>query len=267
VTLSVGNNNASTVYKGVLSGGGGLTKIGSGALTLYGASTYTGTTNVQSGVLQFNNASATTNVLTNVNAAAHTGGTNVSNGFLVLDYSVQTSNESGLMSKVQSLLKTAYNGGAGSFRAGYDYQLYSTAASNTTGLGWVDNTTTHQVTVMPALYGDCSLDGSVNFSDLAKLLANYGQSGMSWSQGDFTYDGIVNFSDLSKLLANYGRTGGLNIGNLSSLALQSLEADGQAMQLLGSHGISISEAVPEPSSIALLLTLLASLAAWRIARR
>ena len=45
------------------------------------------------------------------------------------------------------------------------------------------------VTVQPALYGDANLDGSVNFSDLSKVLANYGQSGMTWSQGDFNYDG------------------------------------------------------------------------------
>jgi hypothetical protein len=187
----------------------------------------------------------------------------VSGGFLVLDYSANLGNESSLVSKIQSLLQTAYNGGSNSFQAGHDYQLYSTAASNTTGLGWVDNATTHQVTVMPALYGDCSLDGSVNFSDLAKLLANYGQSGMSWSQGDFTYDGIVNFSDLSKLLANYGRTGGLNIGNLSSLALQSLETDSQAMQLLSSDGITLSQPVPEPSSLVMLASLLALGGAWR----
>ena len=78
---------------------------------------------------------------------------------------------------------------------------------------------------------------------------------------------MVNFADLNKVLTNYNLTGPLNINNLPMLAYDVLEADSQAMQLLGSHGISISEAVPEPSSIALLLTLLASLAAWKIARR
>lgn len=36
ITLQVGNNDASTVYRGALSGSGGLTKIGSGTLTLTG---------------------------------------------------------------------------------------------------------------------------------------------------------------------------------------------------------------------------------------
>ncbi len=267
VTLSVGNNNASTVYKGVLSGGGGLTKIGSGALTFSGTNTYTGTTTVQSGSLQFNNASATTNVLTNVNAIAHTGGTNVSNGFLVLDYSANTGSESGLVSEVQSLLKTAYNGGAGSFQAGHDYQLYSAAASNTVGLGWVDNTTTHQVTVMPALYGDANLDGVVNFSDLNKVLTNYNSTGMTWSQGDFNYDGVVNFTDLNKILTNYNLSGPLNINNLPPSAYQSLESDSQAMQLLAKDGITLSQPVPEPSSLVMLASLLALGGAWRWGRR
>ncbi len=50
VTLSVGTNNASTSYAGVLSGtGGGLTKAGAGSLTLSGANTYTGPTIVSNG--------------------------------------------------------------------------------------------------------------------------------------------------------------------------------------------------------------------------
>jgi len=44
VTLSVGNNNGSTTYSGVLSGAGALTKIGTGALTLSNTNTFTGVT-------------------------------------------------------------------------------------------------------------------------------------------------------------------------------------------------------------------------------
>ena len=50
-TLTVGNNRQSTTYGGVLSNGG-LTKVGSGTLTLTGANTYTGTTGITTGVLQ-----------------------------------------------------------------------------------------------------------------------------------------------------------------------------------------------------------------------
>ncbi len=54
VALSVGNNNNSTLYLGALSGGGSLRKIGNGALTLWGANTYTGGTTVNAGALNIN---------------------------------------------------------------------------------------------------------------------------------------------------------------------------------------------------------------------
>jgi autotransporter-associated beta strand protein len=51
-TLTVGSNNMSTTFSGVMQGGGGsLTKIGAGTLTLSGANTYTGATTVNAGTL------------------------------------------------------------------------------------------------------------------------------------------------------------------------------------------------------------------------
>ena len=55
------------------------------------------------------------------------------------------------------------------------------------------------------LPGDATQDGVVGPADLSRLLTNYGQTGMTWSQGDFTGDGIVGPADLSKLLTDYGR--------------------------------------------------------------
>ncbi len=51
VTLCVGSNDQSTTYSGVLSGSVALEKMGSGALTLAGANTFTGDIVVDSGVL------------------------------------------------------------------------------------------------------------------------------------------------------------------------------------------------------------------------
>ena len=62
--LTTGNDNSSTTFSGAISGSGGLTKIGTGALTLTGVSSYTGPTNVNAGTLVVNDALAS-NVFVN----------------------------------------------------------------------------------------------------------------------------------------------------------------------------------------------------------
>ena len=51
VALTVGYNNSSSTYSGVMSGAGSLNKAGSGTLTLSSANTYTGNTTVSAGTL------------------------------------------------------------------------------------------------------------------------------------------------------------------------------------------------------------------------
>ncbi|MEI6247823.1 MAG: autotransporter-associated beta strand repeat-containing protein [Verrucomicrobiota bacterium] len=51
VTLEIGRSDASSLFTGVVSGPGGLTKIGNGTLTLSGANTFTGELKVQAGTV------------------------------------------------------------------------------------------------------------------------------------------------------------------------------------------------------------------------
>jgi len=88
VALTVGNNDASTLYSGALSGSGSLTKTGTGTFTLSGANTYTGTTTINNGTLTLDGAGVLSNPDIVVNAT--TPGTTAT--FALADSATQTIN-------------------------------------------------------------------------------------------------------------------------------------------------------------------------------
>lgn len=65
-TLSVGALGASTEFSGVISGTGGLVKLGTGTLTLSGTNAYTGGTSVSAGTLQLGNGGTSGSLAGNV---------------------------------------------------------------------------------------------------------------------------------------------------------------------------------------------------------
>jgi autotransporter-associated beta strand protein len=210
VTFVIGGSNQSSEFDGTILDGTGpvsLTKVGAGRLTLGSWSiSYSGVTTIQGGTLEVTYATTTMSLFTS--------GVNDTGGFLVLDYGYEGGpTQAEMDAEVLSLLTAAYNNG---FLSG---QICDTSATTSIGLGWVDSPTingnvyTYQIWIMPALYGDANLDGTVNASDLAILGLHWKLSQQVWADADFNYDGTVNASDLAALGLNWKHTGPLDINN------------------------------------------------------
>ena len=96
--LTMGDAN-NTTYSGVIQGGNGLTKQGSGSVNLSGVNTYSGVTTINAGTLFVNGSIA--NSTTTVNAGGTLGGTgtvgtvNVSGGIFAPGNSIGTTNVTG----------------------------------------------------------------------------------------------------------------------------------------------------------------------------
>ena len=79
-TLAFGSANDSTLYSGVISGTGGLTKNGLGTFTLSGANTFTGVTNINAGTLSLTGSLASP---TQIASGAILMGTGIINGAVI----------------------------------------------------------------------------------------------------------------------------------------------------------------------------------------
>ena len=167
VTLQVGNNNASSLYGGNLSGAGGLVKTGTGTLTLTGiANSYTGATRVTQGTLQlggapvgavasysFNNVSGSTIVNDGSGGAAYNG-TLFGSGTIAVGAGLRGGNAMALPANSPGCLMLGSSGiavGSGNFTASlWFYGLYGNSYGgsfeNYTGEGSMyilDSTSNH----------------------------------------------------------------------------------------------------------------------------
>ncbi len=226
---TVNTSGHAVSLSGTLSGAGGLTKTGSGTLTLSATNNYNGLTTVAGGVLDLvGNSIGTPGAW---NPVLNLAGVDIQAGKIVFDYAGGTDPAA----TIESLLTTSYDGGRwdrGEFRC-------STAAANGLTLGWIDNTVSQQVIVMATIPGDFNLDGIVDSRDRS-IWASHVFTGTTWAEGDANYDGAVNGLDRDILVANNLRS----VGN-SPFAVPA----------------------PEPATISLLAAALLGLLAYARKRR
>lgn len=141
-TLSLGGSNVSSTFAGILSGDGGLSKLGSGSLILSGISDLTGNTNVNAGTLQVNGSLASANVL--VNSGGTLGGSGTLTGAVTV---ADGGHLAGVTSSTLSVDSLVFNG-----NSNFDVGLGVPVSGGGNALVNVS--------------GNLSLDGTLNVSDI-----------------------------------------------------------------------------------------------------
>jgi len=145
----------------------------------------------------------------------------------------------------------------------------STAAANFAAfaVGYVDNTTAHQLTVGFTVPGDTNLSGATDFTDLTTVAQFFGTSvakgnNVSWSTGDVNYDNQVDFTDLTLVAQYFGAS--LTKSQASELPTSFVaQYDLALAEVGGGSGNVDTSSVPEPGSISLMVLGAAGLLARR----
>jgi len=264
--LTIGGNNASTTYSGVLSGAGGLTKSGAGTLTLSNTTIYSGITNVTNGLLAISGSGSIANSpVISLASGASLDVTGVTpsifqlaaaqtlsgNGALLA--SGKTVEAAGTISAGNSPGILTQNGGVLALIGDGDFNFQILDADGVAGVGY----DTYSLTNSAALsLASLSISNKYNINlwslsstgpDVSGNALNFdGLANKSWTL--FSTDSVISGFDQSFFSINTGSSNGTS-GFSNSL-------NGGAFSVgLTDGGTDLSlnfVAVPEPSSLVLL---------------
>jgi len=284
VMLTVGTGNATGSSAAVIQNGSGtvsFTKVGTGAQTLVGNNTYTGTTTVSGGTLALSKAFTTGTGFSVADGATGQLNNNGS-GTVVLKTPTLVTNTTGKLDvgtnkavitspgTAGSWSGTAYTGTLGQAQTGRNGGAWNGPGINTSSstpvrgvesfavgvalnsdlgvgksyanFGGVPVSGT-DVLVRFTRTGDANLDGNIDGDDYFKIDSNVGNvATASWLKGDFDYNGRIDGDDYFLIDANYGR----QVNPLVPVPGSGILAGSSASPLAG------VTAVPEPSSIGLI---------------
>ena len=267
VALTVGGNNSSTTYSGVLSDTGSVTKIGTGTLTLLGNNSYTGGTMISNGAISLGSGGriAAASVLSIASGASFIlNGTN--SMVQGTDFSSSAITGAGVLTQSGTGTTTlnaanSYSGGtvitAGQLTAGINNALGTGSLSVSNGATLsldTYNASNAAVTLASgaSLLGTGILTGTsftVSDGTIATTLAGRGAvltkigSGMATLSGKNTYSGgtIVTNGSLSLQNSNALGSGGVTVSN-AALVVPSgaIDLGGGTMSLQGGARLLIS---------------------------
>ncbi len=237
-----------------ITGTGTLTQSGLGTTTLTGVYSATGPVSITAGKLAFASTTAsrqTSGVAIKMQSLTMSTGTtlDMTNHDLIIGNTTYAA--------VQSKIEAAFGVVTGPAITTSTSNVLGTGTENTLpipldpaafGLTSWDNvsiTEPNSIIVKYTLFGDSTLDGTVNGDDFSVIAGNFGKTSpgisnilASWLMGDVTLDGFVNGDDFSVVAGNFGK------GPLGTLDTPDAPA------VVSSGGGSSN--VPEPTSLALL---------------
>ncbi len=159
-TLTVGNDNTSTTFSGIIANAGSLIKTGSGTLTLAGTSTYSGTTAISNGTLAVSGALSSSGVTVGTGAAFAAGSTGVV-GSATLAGTLTFQNNSALLVDVEAASVDAVVA-AGDVVIGTGVEVRLSGSQEKSGSWELIKTTTGTVT------GDPDLVSGLNGAKLSR---------------------------------------------------------------------------------------------------
>jgi fibronectin-binding autotransporter adhesin len=275
--LSVGVNNASTLYSGALGGTGGLTKAGSGTLALSASSTYSGGTLISAGTLLFTNGGSVAGNITNnaallfnrsdattvTNAISGTGAlTKAGNGTITLSGSNSYAGAT-LVSGGTLALNSTTGSAAGSTTS---VTVGGTATLLISQSNQVNNSAT--VTLSGGTIQRAAGVSEV-FSDLnvtSASIINFGSTAESRFFQFGTVTGGANLTVSNFLLNNEFRFSATDLSAGTAIANSFTFLTSDARNYSFSSGTFTITAVPEPATVIAALGLV-GLMLWPVAKR